>query len=76
MKSIDGPLNGNIPKVLTSFFLAFRTAAKHIFNTLFILNVINEKKRVLNKERNNTYLAEASIFPRCTTACNLINTLS
>ena len=52
---------------------AFRTAAKHktiIFNTLSILNVINEKKRVLNKERNNTYLEEASIFPRCTTACD------
>ena len=30
---------------------------------MYILNVINEKKRVLNKERNNTYLAEASIFP-------------
>ena len=28
------------------------------------VNVINEKKRVLNKERNNTF------FPRCTTACN------
>ena len=24
---------------------------------------MNEKKRVLNKERNHTYLAEASIFP-------------
>ena len=30
----------------------------------------NEKKRVLNKQRNNTYLAEASILPYCTTACN------
>ena len=57
-----------------NFSGAFRTATKHktmIFNTLFILNVINEKKRVLNKERNNTYYAEASIFPRCTTACNI-----
>ena len=34
-----------------------------VFNTLYILNVIKETKRVLNKERNNTYLAEASIFP-------------
>ena len=57
-----------------NFSGAFRTATKHktmIFKTLFILNVISEKKRVLNKERNNTYLAEASIFPRCTTACNI-----
>ena len=34
---------------------------------MFILNVINEKKRVLNTERNNTYLAEASISPHFTT---------
>ena len=36
----------------------------------FILNVINEKKRVLNTERNNTYLAEASISPHFTTTCD------
>ena len=41
-----------------------------IFNTLFILNIINEKKRVLNTERNNTYLAEASISPHFTTTCD------
>ena len=37
---------------------------------MFILNAINEKKRVLNKERNNTYLAEASIFSHYTTTCD------
>ena len=31
---------------------------------------MNEKKRVLDKELNNTYLAEASIFPHCTIARN------
>ena len=31
---------------------------------------LNEKKRVLSKERNHTYLAEASILPHCTTAWN------
>ena len=43
---------------------------KLIFNTLFILNVIHENKRVLNTERNNTYLAEASISPHFTTTCD------
>ena len=37
---------------------------------MFILNVINEKKQVLNTERNNTYLVEASISPHFTTTCD------
>ena len=72
MKSIYEPLNRNNPKLkcLPLFCWAFRTAAKHIFNTLFILNVINEKKQVLNTERNNIYLVEASISPHFTATCD------
>ena len=37
---------------------------------MFILNVINEKKRVLSTECNNTYLVDASTSPHFTTTCD------
>ena len=63
-------------KLLTSFFtrllgLLLNTKQWLIsWYLILYLKCNKQKKRVLNTERNNTYLAEASISPHFTTTCD------